>query len=494
MSNVDLSKLKISETAAMPRRPLGPRLLVAGVLLLAVAVAATFLWPLLLPPRTVRTAAIAVADVDDAKHAGAGTATAEAVGWVEADPFPTIVRPLVSGHIETLQVLEGHEVEAGKTVIATLASAALQAAHDRALAVVEVRRAAAARTAAEHRLASERLAQNAAALLRLRDAEVRRAGIETRLAAAGERTREAKAAAQGAQAALRAQQLLAESGNSYPVALERARADADAAAAALAAAQAQADGLHRELAAQRDAVQLCRELAGDPVDLRGAAAVAEAAHQQALCAVREAETEAMIAARELGWATVVAPIDGVVLRLEAEPGDMVGHGQDGVVALYDPTRLRARIDVPLDSIDGVREGQRVEITSEAIGDTVVAGVVQRLQHETDLLKNTLQVKIGLIEPPPLLRPETLCRARFLADDTQQALDSKMVTAFRVPAAAVQDGRVFVFDPRTGTARGIPVEVVSADGDRRLVRGELSPTQRVIIEPVDDGENIQESER
>ncbi|HIE69712.1 MAG TPA: hypothetical protein EYP98_05830, partial [Planctomycetes bacterium] len=103
---------------------------------------------------------------------------------------------------------------------------------------------------------------------------------------------------------------------------------------------------------------------------------------------------------------------------------------------------------------GIYEGQEVEITSEAIGNTIVVGVVQRLQHETDLLKNTLQVKIGLIDPPTLLRPETLCRARFLAG--KQDGKVAVVSAFRVPAAAVHQGHVFIFDPQSGTARAVPI--------------------------------------
>ena len=158
------------------------------------------------------------------------------------------------------------------------------------------------------------------------------------------------------------------------------------------------------------------------------------------------------------------------MRLEAQPGDLVGQGAAGVVALYDPKKLRARIDVPLDSLAGIFEGQRVEVTSEAIGDVVVAGVVQRLQHETDMLKNTLQVKIGLIDPPALLRPETLCRARFLAPAAENgAPAAAAVAAFRVPQAAVRGGAVFVYDPANRRVRAVAVEV---DGELEVDGGRL----------------------
>ena len=45
MSGVDLSGLRLDERAVIPGRPLGPRLIFAALALLAVAVAATFLWP-----------------------------------------------------------------------------------------------------------------------------------------------------------------------------------------------------------------------------------------------------------------------------------------------------------------------------------------------------------------------------------------------------------------------------------------------------------------
>ena len=84
MSSVDLSALRMgAEAPAMPRRPLGPRLLTAAVLLLVAGVGASFAWPLLRPVRAVPTAA-----VRPAAAAQLATAIAEAAGWIEPDPFP----------------------------------------------------------------------------------------------------------------------------------------------------------------------------------------------------------------------------------------------------------------------------------------------------------------------------------------------------------------------------------------------------------------------
>ena len=495
MSNVDLSALRIDESsAAVPKRPLGPRLLVAGVIALTLAVAATFLWPLLAPPRAVRTAAIhAVAD-QGTPGARAATATTEAVGWVEADPFPHVVRPLVSGRIETLEVLEGARVVADETVVARLVSAELEAARDRALAAVAEKEAGVLRAAADLQLARDRLEQNATNALRVADAKTRVAAASTKVTTAQEERRQAEAAATGAAATARAQQRLAEAGQSHPVALQRAEADAAAAAADARAKTAQLAGLERELNSLRATLKLSEELAAAPVDLRGAVAQAEAGASNAEAMLQQARTELAIAERELGWAVVRSPVSGVVMRLESEPGARVGGGAAGVVALYDPKKLRARIDVPIDSLAGIFEGQEVEVTSEAVGDAVVRGVVQRLQHETDMLKNTLQVKIGLIDPPALLRPETLCRARFLASaDGDGEGSARSVSAFRVPRESVRQGQVFVYDPSTRRARAVAVEVTGEQGQDAVVRGALSPTQRVVVDPVTDGEAVTEAQ-
>ena len=490
MSNVDLSALKIDEAqAAVPKRPIGPRLLVIGLCAIALTVAATFLVPIIWPPRAVTTAPVRAADFSGKATAAAVT---EAVGWVEADPFPVIVRPLVSGHIETLEVLEGETVRANETVIATLASAELVAACERAEATVAEREAHLKRANANHQLAADRLRQNAEALLRLQAASIQLAAVDTKLTTARTNTQTLAANVASAEAVLAAQQRLQELGQAYPVAIQRAKSDADAAKAKAKANQTTIDGLLREREEQHKNVAICEQLAAEPVNLRGAVAIAKSELDTASAALDKARVDLKIANRELGWATLRPPIDGVVLRLEANPGDMVGHGQKGVVALYDPKKLRARIDVPIDSLQGVVAGQEVEITSEAIGNQVVKGVVQRLQHETDMLKNTLQVKIGLIDPPPLLRPETLCRARFLAQDDEDG--PEVIAAFRVPSAAVQDGRVYIYDPATDTARAIPVEVIGEDGDDRIIRGNLSPTHRVVTEPVTHGESITEQTR
>jgi RND family efflux transporter MFP subunit len=253
-------------------------------------------------------------------------------------------------------------------------------------------------------------------------------------------------------------------------------------------ATAEVQGLERELAATTAKQALAKELLEKPVDLEGAVAVAKADVDKARAALASARTDCDISKRELAWTTVRASADGVVLRLLSAPGGEVGPEGEAILALYDPKRLRARIDVPLGSVGSITPGQQVELRSEVTGSTVIRGVVQRLQHESDLLKNTLQVKVQLLEPPPLLRPETLCRARFLGEPGGKRTE---VAAFVVPKAALRGDAVFVFDPSRQCARAVPVQVVQQQGDEVVVRGELSVTHKVVLDAVTDGESIRE---
>jgi HlyD family secretion protein len=290
-------------------------------------------------------------------------------------------------------------------------------------------------------------------------------------------------------AELEGQQKLRLAGGSYPVAIARAEAALRAAEATIAGLEHEVAALEARVAASTELLAIARELREQPRALEGALAEAIAAVRRGTAARDAARVDVEVATRELSWCEVTAPADGVVMKLLAAPGAEVGPTGTGIVAIYDPKRLQARVDVPLASAAGVTVGQDVEIRSEVLAGRSTRGTVIRVQHESDLLKNTLQVKVRLIDPDPILRPETLCRARFLAPAGAAGAE---ITRFRVPRAAVRDGDVFVIDP--GGARRVPVETIGEEGGDVVVTGALSVTHRVALEAVAEGERVEEAGR
>ena len=83
--------------------------------------------------------------------------------------------------------------------------------------------------------------------------------------------------------------------------------------------------------------------------------------------------------------------------------------------LYEEGKLQARVDVPLNEAAKIYLGQPVEVTSSILPEKVFTGKVTRILGEADLQRNTLQVKVSLLNPDPKLRPEMLCRAKFFTE-------------------------------------------------------------------------------
>lgn len=492
MSSVDLSALRSSANpTTVDRTPRGPRVLGVCAVLLVVTVAATFVWPWLWPVRTVPTSPVEVAAV---AGVSSGTTAVEAAGWVEPDPFPVEVRPLVAGRIDTIEVLEGSAVRAGETVLARLSSAPVRARLEAAEAAVQERMAEVAVVNARRDAAAALLAQRATVRSALAAAEAAVAAVDARLATVEGAVLRSRADAEAAIAARTAQKRLVDNGGANAIALARAEAAVAAAEAVARAAVVEAESAHRESAAVRAAREVAVEVATTPVELATAVDVATKEAARAEATLASARVEFAIAQREAEHLVVHAPTDGVVLEVHGMPGSAAAPDGASILSLYDPARVRVRVDVPLGSAKDVREGQDVELRSEVLGTEVVKGRVARVVRKADLLKNTLQAKVIVLDPPPLLRPETLCRARFLVQDTPAVEGTGAPVAFRVPRSALHEGAVFVVDPSTRRARRVAVEVVQEDGDRVVVRGELSATHRVVLVPVSAGESVQEESR
>ncbi|MBL8899454.1 MAG: efflux RND transporter periplasmic adaptor subunit [Planctomycetes bacterium] len=490
MSDLDLSGLRRGAVSiTVPKKPLGPRLAVLAVGLLVLGLVASFAWDWVFPPRLVASARPRLEQAEGARSA---RVVAEAAGWVEPEPFATIVRPLVSGRVEELLVLEGHEVVRGETVIARLQSAALSAAAERARSERALRAARVAEAEAQLELARAALLQRGVLRAGLIDARRANATVLERVEGANAALSAAVADVAARRADLDGQQKLAEAGASFPVALAKARAE-------FAAAEARREGAGRAVAELKQEAQengaalvLAAELLEQPRELLAAEKLAEASLLLARAEAARAETELQVAERELAWCEVLAPATGVVMKLLAAPGALTGPDGEGLVALYDRARLQVRVDVPLAMVAAVSEGQGVEVRSEVTGARLTKGRVLRVQRESDLLKNTLQVKVALLDPDPMLRPETLCRARFVAPDAEPG-SAAGEARWWVPSTAIQSGAVQVFDPGTARARRVPVELVETRGPESLVRGDLSSTQQVLTEAVAEGTRIRVEE-
>lgn len=190
---------------------------------------------------------------------------------------------------------------------------------------------------------------------------------------------------------------------------------------------------------------------------------------------------------------ITSPIDAIILHLHAAPGkkrmlDMDDPKSAVIVELYEPEKLQARIDVPLNEAAALSIGQSVELLSDLLPDTVFHGKVTRIAGQADLQRNTLQVKVTITNPDARLRPDMLVRSKFFAVKNtayKNASTNKSRLSIYVPKSAlVSETQVWVISSEnTAVLREIKLGNETRD-DHRLVISGLKSGEHVILPPHD----------
>lgn len=409
-------------------------------------------------------------------------------GWIEPDPFPILVPALAPGVVREVLVLESDAVQAGQPLARLVdeesALALAQADAGLALARAEAAKARVeselARASFEAALEVTEAAATAAADLAGRTAEAERRSAAVRAAQAKVRVAEEE---------LEVQRFLAGNGASGPRQVELAQARLEAEQADLATMEAEA----KLAGAEVEKAQARHERATKERELRLADRLrretADAALAAAEDAVRAAQAERDAAALRLERMTVRAPAAGVVLQRLAGTGTQVGGaGDPALVALYDPQRLRARIDVEQSEVGKLVIGQRAKIKSPLRPERPFDGEVIRIVHLADVQKVTLQVHVRVLEPDAALRPELLVEARFLAQPrgetpSASASGAPETSAVWIPRRLLVSGArgpsVWVVDALSGRAALRSIQVDAGEGERALVQGGLNVSDKVI---------------
>ncbi len=182
-------------------------------------------------------------------------------------------------------------------------------------------------------------------------------------------------------------------------------------------------------------------------------------------------------------------IDGVVLQLHAAPGkkrmlDMDDPMSAVIVELYNPKKLQARIDVPLNEAAALSVGQSVEMVSDLLPNRTFNGKVTRINGQADLQRNTLQAKVEILDPDPRLRPDMLVRGKFYsAGDSAELATSN----------SSQSGRLSIFVPESALVSDSEVWVVTTDltaEKRSITLGDHSKeNHRIVLDGLRSGESV-----
>lgn len=446
--------------------------------------------------RTVPSMAVEQSEVEEGS-------VIRAPGWVEPDPNPLFVAALTQGIVEDVIPLEGDRIEVGD-LVATLVDEDARLSVKKARARLEFAEAnreiaaSSAKAAATERnelveptrrvaLAKANLLQLQAALSEfptlIRSAELERDQLQDEIDRK-EPLVDDGAVAEGVVVRLRMKL------DSSEARIGSLREQRKAAEARVEAARAEV------VASERDFELLVHET----LEL-------EKASGQLLRATAErdiARAELEEAELRLERCQVRSTLAGVVIERLSGPGSTInfGNGTHGahLIHLFDPDHLQVRADIPLGVAARVGVGQAAEVVVDLLPDQTFRGEVTRFLHKADIQKNTVEAKVRIHDPSPLLKPEMLARVRILpAQASGTGEVERTIQRVFVPSDAIvgtEDApEVWVVEDLQsgrGTARRRPVTLGTAEesGWRELRDGVL-PGTKVILDggELDQGDAV-----
>jgi RND family efflux transporter MFP subunit len=221
---------------------------------------------------------------------------------------------------------------------------------------------------------------------------------------------------------------------------------------------------------------------------------AQTAYERAEARVEALESQLDEIEDTLDYATVRAPIDGVVVEKRSEQGALAAPGQP-LLVVETLDALEAVVQVPASDINRFSAGDSVTVEVGAAGDVRRTGVVSQVNPSGNVASRQFSVQVRLRRSD-----DASIKSGMYA---QVLFPGEQTTAITVPRAAVvergqlnglyavKDGTVLLRWVRLGTSYGDRVEVLSGlregetyvrDGAQRLRDGQpVEATGRALGE-------------
>lgn len=226
-----------------------------------------------------------------------------------------------------------------------------------------------------------------------------------------------------------------------------------------------------------------------------------------------AEADLKINETNLAKASILSPINGIVLKRSVDPGQTVASSLQAPVLFTiaeDLTKMEAQVDIDEADVGKVREGQAAVFTVDAYPDRKFPARLRELRYAPETVQGVVTYKgiLTVDNGELLLRPGMTATAeiavqeiagallvpnaalRFVPPAEQPAPESvsllrrllPMIPRSR-PGQREETGaarRVWIL--RDGRAVAVPVTAGASDGRRtQIVQGDLKPGQPVIVD-------------
>jgi RND family efflux transporter MFP subunit len=188
-----------------------------------------------------------------------------------------------------------------------------------------------------------------------------------------------------------------------------------------------------------------------------------------------------------------APFSGTVLTKDAEEGETVAPAAAGVastrgsiVTMADLESLEVEVDVNESYIARLQHAQPARIVADSFPERVYEGKIRQVIPTADRQKATVQVKVSILDPGDMLRPDMGAKVTFLSPlspGSSQAAAAHPLP--RVTSRAIVTGpdgirRAWVVEKET--VHPVRVDVAREEGGVAEIRAGLSGGEMVVTDP------------
>ena len=293
--------------------------------------------------------------------------------------------------------------------------------------------------------------------------------------------------------------------------LTRGKAAVDAAEARLV--DAQATLLEKQLLYQRSEKLSARGVSStqDLDTARAAQSRAEAGVVAAQADIEVAKADMAMTQTDITKSRIISPVDGIVLKRAAEPGQTVASSFQAPVLFTlaeDLTHMQLEADVDEADIGAVKEGQKATFTVDAYPGRAFPAVIDTIEYSPKVTDNVVTYKAVLTvdNSDLLLRPGMTATAQIVVQEVPGALavpnaalryappkeqksqGFSVMNLFipRMPPATKNsapsaDGMRTLYVLENGAPRSVGVHAGVSDGkDTEILSGEVKAGDQVIV--------------
>jgi membrane fusion protein, multidrug efflux system len=192
---------------------------------------------------------------------------------------------------------------------------------------------------------------------------------------------------------------------------------------------------------------------------------------------------------------IVAPIAGIVSERRANVGDLVGEAgaNHPLFHIVDNRLLNLTVTVPSGAMAGLRPGQPLDFTTDAVPGRTFRGKVRFINPAVNETDRSVKVIAEVENTAGELKGGLFVKGRIVTGSRagtllapREALAGWDVLGKKARLFVVTDNRAALRDVRTGLATDAGVEIVSGlkPGETYIVRGAFTVKEgdRLIIAP------------